>query len=213
MDTFARARTVFRPRLGIEIRKPFRKRPFAFPARTGLFTAILAPLVVVACSAGAKAPVDPGTEAARVEAIADLAPDFQLELFANDNHPDGELIRLSQFRGQPVVINFWYPSCPPCRLEMPDLEATFLKHKVDGVEFIGVQLLGLDSVEDGQEFIEEFGISYAVGPDPDGSIVKDYNLIGFPTSVFVSRDQQIVRSWAGALTGEKLEELVQELLQ
>ena len=178
-----------------------------------MFAAILAPLVVVACSFGAEAPVDQSTGVAGVDASADLAPDFQLELFANDNHTAGELIKLSQFRGQPVVINFWYPSCPPCRLEMPDLEATFLKHKGDGVQFIGVQLLGLDSVEDGEEFIKEFGISYAVGPDPDGSTVKDYKVIGFPTSVFINRDQQIVRSWAGALNAEKLEELVQELLQ
>ena len=183
--------------------------------------AVLAPLLVVACSTGAEAPAaqssksQPGVSdaSAQVDASADLAPDFQLELFANDNHAEGELIKLSQFRGQPVVINFWYPSCPPCRLEMPDLEETFQKHKGDGVEFIGVQLLGLDSVEDGQEFIEEFGISYGVGADPDGSIVRDYRVIGFPTSVFVSRDHQIVRSWAGALTAEKLEELVQELLQ
>ena len=203
---------MFRSRLGIDKRIRLGKR-FAFPASAGLFVAMLAPLLIVACSAGAEAPVDQSTGAASVEARADLAPDFQLALFANDNTAKGELIKLSQFRGQPVVINFWYPSCPPCRLEMPDLEATFQKHKEDGVQFIGVQLLGLDSVEDGEEFIEEFGISYAVGPDPDGSIVKDYKVIGFPTSVFVDRDQQIVTSWAGALTGEKLEELVQELLQ
>ncbi len=141
------------------------------------------------------------------------APDFQLELFANENYARGEQISLAQFAGHPVVINFWFPSCPPCRLEMPDLEASFRKHKVDGVEYIGVQQLGLDSIEDGQEFIDEFGITYAVGPDATGRIVIDYNVTGFPTTVFLDEHHEVAQTWAGVLTADKLEELIQILLQ
>jgi peroxiredoxin len=143
----------------------------------------------------------------------DSAPDFELELFGNQDYTKGEKVSLSQFQGQPVVINFWYPSCPPCRLEMPDLEAAYQRHKDDGVKFIGVQLLGLDSVGDGQDFIDDFGVNYAVGPDRDSGIVIDYKVVGFPTTFFLDKRHEVVRSWAGALTGEKLEELIQELLQ
>ena len=140
------------------------------------------------------------------------APDFELMVFGNENHAKGELIRLSQFVGQPVVINFWFPSCPPCRAEMPDLEKTFKNHKQDRVEFIGVQLVGLDTAEDGQAFIEKLGISYAVGPDEKGDIFQDYDVTNFPTTIFLDRDHEIVRKWGGILNAEKLEELIQEAL-
>ena len=144
---------------------------------------------------------------------ANGAPGFELVTFGNENHAAGETIRLSQFAGQPVVINFWFPSCPPCRIEMPDLEEASKRHKANGVQFIGVQVLGLDSAADGQEFIDDTGITYPVGPDTESKINLAYEVIGYPTSVFLSRDHQIVRSWTGTLNAEKLEELIQELLQ
>ena len=144
---------------------------------------------------------------------ADKAPDFELVFFGNENHHKGELLRLSQLEGHPVVINFWFPSCPPCRAEMPDLENTFKSHRAEGVEYIGVQLLGLDSAEGGQRFIDELGISYAVGPDENGDIIRAYKVTSFPTTVFLSADHKIVRKWAGILNAEKLEELVQEAVE
>ena len=107
-----------------------------------------------------------------------IAPDFKLELFSNANHIKGTNLHLSDLRGKPVVINFWYPSCPPCRLEMPDFEASYKLHK-DDVEFIGVMSVHLDTVAEGQEFIDQFGITYAVGPDLD-DIISEYEIIGFP---------------------------------
>ena len=151
--------------------------------------------------------------AAFVTRSSDAAPDFELVLFSNENHEKGEVLRLSQLAGKPVVINFWFPSCPPCRLEMPDLEKTFREHEDDGVEFIGVQQLGLDSAEDGQEFIDEFGVTYAVGPDSDNSILINHQVTGFPTTVFLSKSHEVVRKWTGLLNAEKMEEFVQELLE
>jgi peroxiredoxin len=142
----------------------------------------------------------------------DVAPDFELAVFENINHEKGELVSVSGFEGKPIVVNFWYPSCPPCRLEMPDLEATFNKHKEEGLEFIGVQSLILDTVEEGQDFIDEFGITYAVGPDDDGSILIDYGAVNFPTTVFLDKNHEIVKVWAGLLTAEKLDELIAPLI-
>ena len=134
-------------------------------------------------------------------------------MFETPNHAAGEVIKLSQFLGQPVVINFWFPSCPPCVAEMPDLEASFQAHREDGVEFIGVQLLGIDTAEDGQRFVDELGVTYALGPDENSEIViKQYKVPGFPTTLFLDKDQNIVRKWTGPLNREKLEEFVEELL-
>ena len=140
------------------------------------------------------------------------APDFNLVLFGNQNHSRGESITLSQFLGRPVVINFWFPSCPPCRAEMPDLQRTFEEHSADGVQFIGVQLMGLDTAEDGQEFINDIGITYAVGADDNGAIIRAYEVTSFPTTVFLDSDHRVVRKWSGILTESKLGELVRETL-
>ena len=162
-----------------------------------------------AACATAAAPAEDGAATDAPDPI----DDFQITLFGNENHEEGATLNLTDYVGKPVVLNFWYPSCPPCRLEMPDLEATFNKHRSDGLEFIGVMALILNSVEEGQAFIDEFGITYAVGPDADSKIIIDFKVRGFPTTIFLDRNQEIVRSWTGALTGEKLEEFVLELLE
>ena len=147
---------------------------------------------------------------------ADAAPDFELVLFETENYAKGEVLRLSDLAGKPVVLNHWFPSCPPCVAEMPDLEAAFQAHKGE-VEFIGVQNMGLDTAEDGQAFINEIGVTYAIGPDDnpnnDRDIFISYKVTGFPTTLFLNRDQEIVRKWTGLLNAEKLEEFVQELLE
>ena len=144
------------------------------------------------------------------------APDFELVLFANDEHEAGEAIKLSDFMGRPVVINFWFPSCPPCVAEMPEFEEAYQQFKEDGVQFIGVQLLGLDTVEDGQTFVNRLKVNYALGPDDSGDsfgdILRNYSVSSFPTTVFIDRNQNINRTWAGPLNLEKLEELIQEIL-
>ena len=118
---------------------------------------------------------------------------------------------MSDLRGKPVVVNFWFPSCPPCVAEMPDLQESFERHDGD-VAFIGVQLVGLDTVSDGQNFIDGLGVTYALGPDEDSTIIRDYSGAGFPTTVFVNKDHVIVRKWTGILNEEKLAELVGEIL-
>ncbi|MCI0441297.1 MAG: TlpA family protein disulfide reductase [Chloroflexi bacterium] len=161
-------------------------------------------------------PVDePPESAASSSSTDDVAPDFELSLFQNANHARGEAWRLSDFEGKPVVLNFWFPSCPPCVAEMPDLEKTFQKYSPMGVEFVGVQLVGLDTVSDGQAFVDELGVNYALGPDETGSneiVFKKYGVKGFPTTVFIDENHQIVRKWTGILTEDKIDELVGELL-
>jgi len=154
-------------------------------------------VVGVACS----------TAAAPAETAID---DFQLTLFGNENHEEGSTLNLSDHVGKPVVLNFWYPSCPPCRLEMPDLEAASRKHSESGVVFIGIMNVVLDTVADGQDFVDEFGITYAIGPDPDGSILIDNNVKGFPTTIFLNDKHEVVRTWTGVLNAEKLDELIAE---
>lgn len=144
------------------------------------------------------------------------APDFELTLFANEDYRAGETLRLSRLAERPVVLNFWFPSCPPCVAEMPHFEESYQKFKPEGVAFIGVQLLGLDSADDGQRFVERLMVNYALGPDERdgvfGEIVKAYEVSGFPTTVFIDRNREIRRTWTGSLDAETLDALIREIL-
>ncbi|MCH7652223.1 MAG: TlpA family protein disulfide reductase [Chloroflexi bacterium] len=172
---------------------------------------------LAACSGGSSAD---GTQASPTGSVSapvekpseDAAPDFDLVLFETPNHTKGEPFKMSEQTGHPVIINFWFPSCPPCVAEMPDLEQVFQNHRDEGLEIVGVQLVGLDGVQDGQDFVNEIGVTYALGPDEDADIIMDYSVIGFPTSVFVNADGTIQRKWTGILNLEKMEELVSEII-
>lgn len=184
------------------------KLPFYTSTRSFLMLGILATLALVAVACG-NAADDSSSD-------ADSAPDFELTLYANAEHQAGDTIKLSQFDGEPVVLNFWFPSCPPCVAEMPDFEKAYQKHKGDGLKMIGVQLLGLDTAEDGQKFVQDLNVNYMLGPDRQGDnsgeILKNYQIQGFPTTIFIDKDHNVVRTWSGALNLEKLEELIQEIL-
>ena len=67
---------------------------------------------------------------------------------------------------------------------MPEINNLYKEHKND-VEVVGIQLVGLDSVDDGKNFVKDTSISYAVGSDPDGSISVAYGVSGFPTTFFI----------------------------
>ncbi len=142
---------------------------------------------------------------------ADPAPDFKLTLYGTETRQAGETLRLSDLKGKPVVLNFWFPSCPPCVAEMPEFERVFQNHKSYNLEFVGVQLVGIDTAEDGQNFVNEVGVTYALGPDEDDIITK-YKVNGFPMTVFIDRDQNVVRRWQGILNEQKMEEILSDIL-
>jgi len=135
------------------------------------------------------------------------APDFALKTL------DGSEVSLSQFRGQPVLINFWASWCPPCRLEMPDLVRAYEAHKAEGFVVLGVNLTFQDSLPDVQAFVDEFQMTFPVLLDEQGDVTENlYRLRGLPLSVFVNPDGIIARVQIGAMTGEQIDQFVAEIL-
>lgn len=142
------------------------------------------------------------------------APEFKLDLIEDHNDLDSSTVSFpNDLAGRPVIINFWYPSCPPCREEIGILESTYKKHKEKGLVVIGIQSLVLDSIEDGKQFVDEFGITYPVGADIGSNIQINYKVTGFPTTYFINRDHEIIRKWSGLLDNEQLQEFVTEILE
>jgi cytochrome c biogenesis protein CcmG, thiol:disulfide interchange protein DsbE len=119
--------------------------------------------------------------------VGQIAPDFALQSL------DGKTIHLSDFRGQPVWINFWASWCPPCRDEMPRLEGSFLSHEADGLVILGVAVR--DSPADARAFVKKVGVTYPIVLDEPGMIADQYRAVALPVHYWIDRDG-IVRGWA-----------------
>ena len=118
---------------------------------------------------------------------------------------------LAELAGKPVVVNFWFPSCPPCRAEMPDLQEAYTEFKDQGVQFVGVQQLGIDSKEDAVNFLAEVGVEYPNIPDENATIQLEYKILSYPTTVFLDRNHDIAKKWNGLITKEDLREQIQNI--
>ena len=139
-----------------------------------------------------------------------LAPDFTLDTL------DGTKVTLSELRGKIVLINLWATWCPPCRAEMPALENAYKQYKDSGVIVLGLNVTNQDSEKDIPPFVDEFGLTFPILFDRDGSVSALYQLKGLPTTYFVNREGIIRTVVVGGPMNEtfirsKIEALLQEL--
>ncbi|MBI2539830.1 MAG: TlpA family protein disulfide reductase [Deltaproteobacteria bacterium] len=137
--------------------------------------------------------------------IARQATPFTLTLF------DGKTIRLEDFRGRAVFLNFWASWCPPCRAEARTLEAAWQSYKDRGVVFLGVDIQ--DKEEDARAFIQEFGITYMNGRDDTGRIAVDYGVWGIPETFFIDRQGRITYKHVGGLGMSTVEAKLDQALK
>ena len=86
---------------------------------------------------------------------------------------------------------------------MPEIDNFYLQNKKD-VEVVAIQLLGLDSINEGQNFVREKNIHFAVGADKTGKISVDYQISVYPTTVFVDAQCNIADYWQGQINIEEL---------
>ena len=121
-----------------------------------------------------------------------------------------------ELAGKPIVINFWFPSCPPCRAELGHFENVYQQFGEPAggdVQFVGVQQLGLDSIEDGAALFDELGVTFPGLPDNGSAIQIGYKIFSYPTTVFLDRNHNEHRVWQGAIDEENLAEIVQEIAE
>lgn len=123
---------------------------------------------------------------------------------------DGGTVTLADFEGTPLVVNYFAAWCPPCRAELPDFEAVHQETKGE-VTFIGVSR---DNVTDSwRSLIAETGVTYTTVFE--GNVQGSFAFLegsAMPTTVFVGADGAVAHIWAGALTDDKLRELIAEHL-
>ena len=145
----------------------------------------------------------------------DPAPDFSITMFQGQDVVGGQEVNLHDLVGQkPIVLNFWAGLCPPCRAEMPDLQA-FSEKFEDKVLVLGIDLgqsFGLGSQQDAQDLLDELEVTYPAGFPNDANVFQDYEIFGLPATVFIDAQGEIFTKWTGALNGDVLEEKTLEML-
>lgn len=111
---------------------------------------------------------------------------------------DGAPFRLADLRGRPVVLNFWGPSCVPCRTEFPLLARKLDEHAADGMAIVGV--LMWDPPEPAREFVAQLGATWPTVLDPDERIRAAYRVLGRPQTYFIDRSGILRSIQVGELT-------------
>ncbi len=142
-------------------------------------------------------------------------PNFSISMFQGQDVVGGEEVDLHSLVGsKPIVLNFWAGLCPPCRAEMPDLQEFHEEYK-DRALLLGIdlgQFTGLGNQKDAKELLSELEVTYPAGFTSDSSVIKDYQVLGMPTTIFIDTDGNIFNKWTGALNGSVLAQKTMEML-
>lgn len=132
------------------------------------------------------------------------APDFAVKTL------EGATLRLSQFRGKPVMINFWASWCGPCTAEMKNIEAVYQKHRD---EFVILAVNQGESRETVSGYKELWKLNFRLLLDESGEATRAYHILALPTTIFVDHEGKIYQvHLGGPMSVEFIETRVQELL-
>jgi cytochrome c biogenesis protein CcmG, thiol:disulfide interchange protein DsbE len=125
-------------------------------------------------------------------------PDVALERF------DGGALSLRDYRGRPVVVNFFASYCAPCETEMPALQR--ISDELGGrVAFLGVD--PAEPVAAARALVERTGVTYDLARDPDGELFEQLGAVNLPSTFFVSSTGEVVHAHAGAIEADLVREL------
>ena len=131
-----------------------------------------------------------GCSAPSVARVGGSAPDFRLE------NLDGQSVSLSDFRGKPVLINFWATWCKPCVHEMPYIQQVYEEWSEKGLVVLAINLG--ESPFTVKQFLQTYNLTLPVLIDIQGNSAHQYNIMSIPTSFFIDSDGIIRQKIIGA---------------
>lgn len=192
------------------------------PAVLGTVIAAVALVVALGAAVGVAAFTHDSSEPRQIDASLRITPEDQAAEPLLDGDPSGELVpasrypklggglgSLADYRGTPVVLNFFGSWCVPCRKEVPDLQAL---HEMLGERVAIVGLAVNDSERDASAFVARYGVTYDTGRDPNGKLATALGVVNFPSTFFISADGRVVGARPGATSREVLRKLIHEHL-
>ncbi|MHC0035521.1 redoxin domain-containing protein [Pseudoneobacillus sp. C159] len=133
--------------------------------------------------------------------IGNEAPDFELKTL------DGKTVKLSELKGQKVMLNFWATWCPPCKEEMPAMQK-FHEEKDNDVTILAVNI---DPQLNVQGFVEEMGITFPIPLDETDQVNTIYQVISIPTTFFIDTKGVIKQKHIGGMTYDHMKKYVSQL--
>ena len=124
------------------------------------------------------------------------APHFTLK------SPEGKRVRLADFKGKVVLLDFWGVNCPPCRVEMPHLQRLQAKYQKQGLVVLGIA--GMESTIRGVAHITRaLSITYQIAMDPGDKLGKVYQVTAHPTTILIWRNGKILHVEEGYAKGDE----------
>jgi peroxiredoxin len=117
------------------------------------------------------------------------APDFELV------GPDAKVYRLADFKGQPLIVNFWATWCPPCRAEMPSMQRAWEQIEAEGIGMIAINV-GEDT-ETVRAFLEQVPVSFPLPLDTDSKVTQRWPMRGLPTTFVVGPEGRLMYKATG----------------
>ena len=134
------------------------------------------------------------------------APDFELTTI------DGKTMKLSDYKGKKVILNFWATWCPPCKAEMPHMQNFYEKHQEEGVEIIAVNLTNIDHGKKGiKTFIQDYELTFAIPLDEEGLIGEQYQAFTIPTSYIIDTKGVIAKKIVGPMDEGMMKGLIGDI--
>ena len=142
--------------------------------------------------------------------IGHPAPDFSLAMLRLDNGKSA--LSLSNYKGKPVVLNFWASWCDPCKEEAPLLENAWKQMQAQGKDVVFLGIDYQDSNKNSLSFLQLNGITYPTVVDADGSVATKYGLTSLPDTVFINRNGTVMSKVARQLTAQVLSNNLQLIM-
>jgi cytochrome c biogenesis protein CcmG/thiol:disulfide interchange protein DsbE len=149
---------------------------------------------------------DPTYDNSVVPSIVNFpAPDLSL------NDLNGQVIRVSDYRQDIVLINNWATWCPPCKAEMPTLLKYYNQHADQGFTLIGIE--AGDAEEEVSSFVNKYGLSFPVLLDPNNKSLIAFHNDSLPSSYVIDHDGNVILAWTGPINQTMLEKYLTPLLE
>ncbi len=123
----------------------------------------------------------------------------------------GNAASIEDYRGRVILVNNWATWCPPCKIEMPELQAYYTAHAAEG--FVVIAIESGEPADQVAAFVQEYGMTFPVWLDPQGAALEIFQNWNLPSSYIIDKQGIVRYSWTGGINQPTLEQYVTPLLE